>query len=94
MASICFSNKYLHTHTLAPEREGGEKKRPFIKHPIYAPLPKRTLRVTSALPSAPQLRHLTNCGVARHFQALHFNTIEDDILWMLQSPEAEAQAAA
>lgn len=30
----------------------------------------------------------------RHLQALHFNTIEDDILWMLQSVEAEARAAA
>lgn len=76
----------MHTHR--PHKgKVGKKIKSFAKHPICALLPKGTCRVTSALPSILQLRRLTNLGVVRHFQALHFNTTEDYILWMFQSSD-------
>lgn len=73
------------------ERRGREES--FTKHLICGSSPKYMLRVTSALPSVLQLWCLTNPAVVRHLQALHFNAIEDNILWMFQPSEAEAHSA-
>lgn len=92
-ASEFISLTSIQTHTQASNRKaGGEKS--CTKNPVCAPLSKHTPRATLALPSVLQMQCLTNLCVVRHFQALHFNTIDDDILWMFPSPEAEAQAAA
>lgn len=82
----------IQTYSQASNRKaGGEKS--CRKNPACAPI-IHTPRAILALPSVLQMQRLINLCVVRHFQALHFNSVDNDILWMFPSPEAEAQVAA